>query len=300
MSAADDAEDGGGGERHERLRGERGDDVLEEAVGAGSKDVGLALFSVIALDDADSAERLGEAAGDFGVDLGALAEDGADGLEGFLQDEAEDEQDAEGEHRHLDAELDEVAEGEDGGEDAAEEVDDAGADEVAYAFDVGHDAGDEGAGAVFVVEGDGEAADVGLDLHAQLSDEALALFGEQLREGVGGNALDRGWRQPTIPTIQGRSRSWWPYMTLSMRVFVEAGQNEAAGAVDDHQEEAAAEQEPARLDELPDLGQDLLQLGFRARLGHVGGRGSADAARGAVNGFHAAAEFGWAEGRGHG
>ncbi len=49
---------------------------------------------------------------------------------------------------------------------AAEEVDDAGADEIADAFDVGHDAGDEGAGAVFVVEGYGETANVGLDLHA--------------------------------------------------------------------------------------------------------------------------------------
>ena len=91
---ADDAEDHGGGERHERLRGERADDVLEQAVDAGGKDVGLALFGVIALDDADAAERFGEAAGDLGVDLGALAEDGANGLEGLLQDEAEDEQNA--------------------------------------------------------------------------------------------------------------------------------------------------------------------------------------------------------------
>jgi hypothetical protein len=45
---------------------------------------------VVALDDADAAERFGEAAGDFGVDLGALAEDGADGLEGLLQNEDED------------------------------------------------------------------------------------------------------------------------------------------------------------------------------------------------------------------
>ena len=67
----------------------------------------------------------------------------------------------EGEQRHLTLSLMRIAEGEDGGEDAADEVDDAGADEVAYAFDVGHDAGDERAGAVFVVEGDGQAADVG-------------------------------------------------------------------------------------------------------------------------------------------
>ncbi len=158
----------------------------------GGEDVGLALFGVVALDDADAAERFGEAAGDLGVDLGALAEDGADGLEGALQNEAKGDEDDEGDERHLDAELDEVAEREDGGEDAADEVDDAGADEVADAFDVGHDAGDEGAGAVFIVKGDGKAADVGLDLHAQLGDEALAFFGEKLGEREGGDALDDG------------------------------------------------------------------------------------------------------------
>ena len=56
-----------------------------------AKTLASLLFGVIALDDADAAERFGEAAGDFGVDLGALAEDGADGLEGRLQDEAEDD-----------------------------------------------------------------------------------------------------------------------------------------------------------------------------------------------------------------
>ena len=60
----------------------------------------------------------------------------------------------EGEQRHLPLSVMRIAEGEDGGEDSTEEVDDAGADEIANAFDVGHDAGDEGAGAVFVVEGD--------------------------------------------------------------------------------------------------------------------------------------------------
>ena len=175
---ADDAEDDGGRERHEGLRGERADDVLEEAVDTAGEDRGFAVFGVVALDDADAAERFGEAAGDFGVDLGALAEDGADDLEGALQDEREGRHDDEGEQRHADGDVHEVGEGEDGGEDAADEVDDAGADEVADAFDVGHDAGDEGAGAVLVVEGDGELADVLLDLHAELGDEALAGLGE--------------------------------------------------------------------------------------------------------------------------
>ena len=78
------------------------------------------------------------------------------------------------EQGHLDTGVEQPDEGEDGGEDAADEVNHAGADEVADAFDVGHDAGDERAGAVLVVEGDGEAADVGLDLLAEIGDEALA------------------------------------------------------------------------------------------------------------------------------
>ncbi len=41
---ADDAEDCGGGERHQGLRGEGRDDVLEEAIGSGGEDVGLALL----------------------------------------------------------------------------------------------------------------------------------------------------------------------------------------------------------------------------------------------------------------
>ncbi len=86
----DDAEDSGRGERHERLRSKRGDDVVEKSLGTGGEDVGLALLGVIALDDADAAEGFGEAAGNFGIDLGALAEDGTDGLEGTLQDETED------------------------------------------------------------------------------------------------------------------------------------------------------------------------------------------------------------------
>jgi hypothetical protein len=177
---ADDAEDHGGGERHEGLRGDGADDVLEETIDAHGEDTGFALFGVIALDDADAAERFGKAAGNLGVDLGAFAEDGPYGLEGLLQDETEDDEDAEGQQRHAGADADQDAERDDGGEDAADEFEKASAYEVADAFDVGHDAGYEGAGTVLVVEGDGEPADVLLDAHAQLRDEALAGGGEKL------------------------------------------------------------------------------------------------------------------------
>ncbi len=125
-----------------------------------------------------TAKRFGEATGDFGVNLGALAEDGADNLEGALKDEREGGHDDEGEQRHADGDVHEVGEGEDGGEDAADKVDDACADEVAHAFDVVHNTGDQRAGAVLVIERDREPADMLLDLHAELGDEALASLGE--------------------------------------------------------------------------------------------------------------------------
>ena len=49
------------------------------------EDFCFARFGVIALDHAHAAERFGEAAGDFGIDFAALAEDGANGFEGLAQ-----------------------------------------------------------------------------------------------------------------------------------------------------------------------------------------------------------------------
>ncbi len=212
---------------------------------------------MVALDDANAAQGFGEAAGDFGVDFGALTEDGPDGLEGALEDEAEDEQDDEGDERHLDAELDEVDEGEESGEDSAEEVDYTGADEIADAFDVGHDTGDQGAGAVFVVEGDGEASDVGLDLHAEFCDEALAFFGEELGEGEGGYALEDG-RRYDYPYDDGEEVELVLTHHVINEVFRGSWQNQATCAIYDHQKEASAEEQTAGFDQLPYLGEHLL------------------------------------------
>ena len=237
----DDAEDGGGGQGHEGLGGEGRDDVLEEAVGAGGEDVGLALLGVVALDDADAAEGFGEAAGDLGVDLGALAEDGADGFEGALEDGSENEKDDEGDERHLDAELDEIGEGEDGGKDAAEEVDDACADEVTDAFDVGHDARYEGSGAVLVIEGYGQAADVGLDLHAEFGDEALTRFGEELGERERGYALEDGRGDDYAHDGREQMKLMLSHHVID-EVFCGSWQNQTTCTIYYHQQEASAEE----------------------------------------------------------
>ena len=76
-----EAEHSGGRRRHDAGHGERAHHVLEEPLDAFREDRMFALFGVIALDDANAAERFREAAGDFGVDAAALAEDGADDFE---------------------------------------------------------------------------------------------------------------------------------------------------------------------------------------------------------------------------
>ena len=81
-AAADDDHDHA--DRADDDRRERGDgrdaghrlrDVAEQAVHALGEHELLALLGRVGLDDADAAERLGQPAGDLGVDLAALAEE---------------------------------------------------------------------------------------------------------------------------------------------------------------------------------------------------------------------------------
>ena len=78
---ADEAHKHGCGKAHQRDGGETAQHVIEQALDAAGEDASLLGFSVIALDDAHAGQRFGEAAGDFGGDLAALAENGPDSLE---------------------------------------------------------------------------------------------------------------------------------------------------------------------------------------------------------------------------
>ena len=147
---------------------------------------------MVALDNADAGERLLEAAGDFGIDRVALLEDGAHFVEAEEHGDRDADDDGERQHREQRAGAEENGQGEDGGEQAAEEIDQAGTDEVAQAFDVVHDAGDELAGLVLVEVGHGQAADVDLDFAAHVGDDALGGFGQNLADGKGTGGLDDG------------------------------------------------------------------------------------------------------------
>ncbi len=60
----------------------------------------LAILRVIALDHADSAQRLGQPSGDFRVDFAALAKDGPDGAKRLAKPDPEDQQESERDAGH--------------------------------------------------------------------------------------------------------------------------------------------------------------------------------------------------------
>ena len=87
---ADHADDHGAARGGGRHAGHRLRDVAEQLVRALGEDDLLALLGRVALDDADAAERLGQPAGDLGLDLAALAEQRPQPLEGVGHAAAEE------------------------------------------------------------------------------------------------------------------------------------------------------------------------------------------------------------------
>ena len=147
----------------------------------------------------------------------------------------------------------------DGGQQPAEELDQAGADEVAHAFDVGHDARDQLAGFVGVVVGDRQPPDVLLDFLAQFGDHLLAFDREQLSERERRDALHGGGAHHGQRQAAPASMPWCLPMTLSIRILRGIGEHKAAQAADDDQQEAEARMPAARLHQRPDIGPEVAQ-----------------------------------------
>ncbi len=101
-----------------------------------------------------------------------------------------------------------------------------------------------------------------------------------MREGVGGDALNDGGECDDSDDDGEQVELMLAHHVVD-QITSGSGQDEAAGSIDDHQEEAAAEEQTAGLDELPDLGENLFEAGLGAGGGELRG-GSCSAARGAV------------------
>ena len=145
------------------------------------------------------------------------------------------------------------------GEDAADEIHQAGADQVAHALDVVHDARNQGAGLIGVVVGHRQPADVLLHLAAQFGDQALAFFGKQLGEGERGDALNDG---------SGENSTHDPFEEVDLMLidhiidqeFRGARQDQATQTADDHQQETEREFAAARTDEFLEEGQRAAKM----------------------------------------
>ena len=191
---ADETEQDDGGLVDQRDAGERAKDVCKKAVDTLGKGGLFARFGVVALDNADAAERFLETACNLALDLAAFLEQRPHAIEAKEHGGSDGDDDYEGEHGEQSAGCEKNGEGEDGGKQTAAEIDEAGADEVAKTFDVEHDAVYEFAGLVPVEIGDGETADVDLNSAAHFGDEALGGLGENLGDGEGTGGLNEGGR----------------------------------------------------------------------------------------------------------
>jgi len=283
---------------------------LQQSVRSGGEDTGFARLRVIALDHANATQRFGQTASDLGVNFGALAEDGPNHLKGTLQNQPEDKQNNERDQRHLDAEKDEKDEREDRRKHSADEIDHARPDKVPHTFHIGHDARDQSPGPVLVVERNRKPPDVGLHLHPKLGDEPLTFLGQKLGKSVRSDALKNCSQHDN--TDDDRQQSEMVFLDeagdelrldrmlahhVVDQVLRRGRQNKPAGPVDDHQQETAAKQYTPRLDQLPDLGQHLLQLRFGTRRTKGGRYSTAGTSGRTVGGLHTAAVFGWTERR---
>jgi hypothetical protein len=188
-----------------------------------------------------------------------FAEERAQSLEGDRHGAAEHRERDEGRQRQPPVQVEQNAERDDRGDDAADELHEAGADEVPDAFGVAHDARNQDAGLRRVEISDRQARDVRLDAAAHVGDGALGGHAEHLRNREGGDRLDdrRGAgdqreRQQQIRLV--------PADDVVYQVLRRRRQHHADEPVDEHQREA--EREPAS------AGQDEL-----ARLAPGGGRG---------------------------
>ena len=270
---ADDADDdraAGGGGRH---AGHRLRDVPEQAVRALGEDDLLALLGGVGLDDADAAERLGEAAGDFGVDLAAFAEQRPERPERVGHPAAEDAEHDQRDRREPPVQPEQHAHAEDGRDQATGELHESGADEVPDAVGVRHDARDEDAGLGGVEVAHRQPHHVRLHALAHVGDGALRRDAEDLREPERGDGLDhrrragrQGERQQQVGAVIANN--------LVDQPLGGGRQDQAREPADEHQQQAEPEAAAMGPDELARLaprgggGDFLLLAGFHRERAH--------------------------------
>ena len=190
---ADDAGDHGRSRADRRRSGDRLGDVAEELVRAAREHQSLARLGHVDLHQTHAADRLGEPAGDFGVDRAAFAEERTEARERLHHHRAEREQDEQRGARQLPVQIEQNDDRDQRRHDAAEELNQPRADEIAHALGVAHDARDQNAGLRRVEVRDRQTQHVRLHALSHFGDRALRGDAHDLRERErGGRLNDRG------------------------------------------------------------------------------------------------------------
>ena len=236
-------------------------DVVEDPRHPLFEDADLLPLGAEPLDHPDTPQRFGEPAGDVGVDLAPLAEDGADVAEGLQRDQSQDGEGNQGVDRHQDADPEEEKEGADGGQDSAEKMDESRADQVPDTLHVGHDPGDQLPRLGVVEEPDGQIDDVALDLRPEQGNQVLSLHAQEPGQKIGAEGLNRDGRRHA-----GQQQPEQLGVPLADDVVHEklAGrrQRESGDTVQQDQDQAQQEQPAPRPDDLlervPDGGERRL------------------------------------------
>src|SRR5687768_972811 len=136
---ADDADDHRAARGRRRHAGHRLRDVAEQAMGAMREDDFFTLLRRVAFDDADAAQRFGEAASDLSLDLSALTEQRAQTLEGVSHAAAKQTEHHCCDEGHAPVQIQQHTKADDRRHHAANQLHETRAYQVADAFGVAHD-----------------------------------------------------------------------------------------------------------------------------------------------------------------
>src|SRR5579863_3560070 len=133
----------------------------------------FAIFRVVALDHADTSERLREPARDLSIDLAAFAKDGTNRAKGFVEGYGKKQQESEGDASHDRADAEQHNQRDAGGYQTADQIHQSSANQVANAFDIAHDARDQYATLGRIMERNRQPANMRLYFLAKVGDQPL-------------------------------------------------------------------------------------------------------------------------------